>query len=424
MYCRFHCALQVRPRTRLHERRWLCVRVLFTAQPFVGHVASAIPLAQALVTVGHDVRFACSCSFRPCAEKWGFRCFDAGLDWLGSDTSTWPFPPPTQDHAVTWSPEAFRQWLVALFADVAVGPMARDVVAKSREWSPDLIVTESLEFGGCIAAETLGVPNVVLANTARSGVDSPSIPFFPGNRRLLAQALTRQRAAAHLPPDPEVMMPFRYAALRYLPRSWDPPELPATPNTVFCRYVPPRHAELAAGPRQPPRRPAVAVSLGTLVQRTPGVLAAIVAALGTEDLEAVVTLGGRDPDEIGVSPPANVRVVSWVAQPALVSQCDLLVTHGGCNSVTEALSAGVPMVVVPVLGGAYSAQRCCDLGLGQSLAPTECRPSALRHVVRHVLGDPSYRNRARAMQAEMAALPGPTEVVAMLEQVSAAHDHR
>jgi UDP:flavonoid glycosyltransferase YjiC (YdhE family) len=74
------------------------------------------------------------------------------------------------------------------------------------------------------------------------------------------------------------------------------------------------------------------------------------------------------------------------------------------------------MVVVPITADQpYSAARCAALGVAEVIEPGEGSADAIRSAARKVLGEPSYREAARAFQAEMTALPGPREVVKLLE---------
>jgi UDP:flavonoid glycosyltransferase YjiC (YdhE family) len=49
--------------------------------------------------------------------------------------------------------------------------------------------------------------------------------------------------------------------------------------------------------------------------------------------------------------------------------------------------------------------------------PDDRTPDSIREAVRQVLAEPSYRANARAFQAEMMALPGPEEMVELLESL-------
>jgi UDP:flavonoid glycosyltransferase YjiC (YdhE family) len=394
------------------------MRVLFTVQPAIGHLHPLVPVAAALAAAGHEVTVCSSASFRADVEAFGLTHRDAGLDWLASDRGTWtdfpPLPPPGP---------RFAEFVVTIFADLTARRIVPDLLAIARDWRPDLVIRESMEYGGCIAAECLGIPHASVAGNAYSAVDSPDVGYFPGNRLMVAEPLARHREQFGLAPDPAVRMPFRHLHMCFTPPSWDRAGAPRPPNCRFLRHmdgVPPG-ATMPQWLRDLPDQPTVLASLGTVFNTTPGVLEAIIAGLGEESVNLIVVIG-RDRDPAAFWPqPANVRLERYLPQPLLLPHCDLLITHGGFNSVKEALGAGVPMVVVPITADQpYSAERCAALGVGRVIGPEDRSAAAIREAAREVLEDPAYRERARRFQAGMQALPGPERMVALLERLAAA----
>jgi MGT family glycosyltransferase len=393
------------------------MRVLFTVQPAAGHLHPLVPVARALSEAGHDVAVCSASSFRPEVEAFGLTHLRAGLDWLMSDRSTWgvfpPMPPPGPD---------FPAWVVATLADIAPREMVPDLLALADEREPDLIVREGMELGGCLAAERVGIPHASVAGNAYAALDSPEIDYFTGNRLMVAEPMARHRDRLGIPPDPEVRMPFRHLHLCFTPPAWDGRGVPRPDNTRFVRHtstVSPG-AELPEWVERLPDRPTVLASLGTVFNKTPGVLEAIVNALAEEPVNVIVAIG-PDVDLARFGPqPGHVRLEPYVPQPLLLPHCDAFVTHGGFNSVKEALAAGVPMVVVAISADQpYSASRCAALGVARTVAPHDRTPEAIRGAVREVLADPSYRSSARSFQAEMVTLPGLDHVVELLEGLAA-----
>jgi UDP:flavonoid glycosyltransferase YjiC (YdhE family) len=392
------------------------MRVLFTVQPAVGHLHPLVPVAGALAAAGHEVAVCSAPSFRSEVEGFGLVHLDAGLDWLASDRGTWgafpPLPPP--------GPE-FAGFVVTVFADVTTGRMVPDLIAIARDWAPDLVIRESMEYGGCLAAECLGLPHASVAGNAYSAVDSPDVGYFPGNRRMVAAPLARHRQRFGLPPDPEVRMPFRHLHMCFTPPRWDGAGAARPANSRFLRHVDgvPPGASLPDWLPALEDRPTVLASLGTVFNTTPGVLEAIVEGLRPEPVNLIVAIGrDRDPAAFGPQ-PAHVRLEPHVPQPMLLPHCDLLITHGGFNSVKESLAAGVPMVVLPITADQpYSAERCAALGAARVVGPRELSAETVREAVRAVLDDPGYRAGARRFQEEMLALPGPEEMVSLLEELA------
>jgi UDP:flavonoid glycosyltransferase YjiC (YdhE family) len=392
------------------------LRALFTVQPSVGHLHPLVPVAGAVAQAGHDVAVCSSASFRPEVEGFGLIHIDAGLDWLMSDQSTWtafpPLPPP--------GPE-FANFAVTTLADITTREMVPDLIRIARDWRPDVIVREGMEYGGCLAAERLGLPHASVAGNAYAAIDSPEIGYFPGNRLMVAEPLDRHREEFGLPPDPETLMPFRYLHLCFTPPAWDGKDAPRPPNTRFLRHT----STVSPGERLPDwakrlaDRPTVLASLGTVFNKTPGVLEAIVTALGEEPVNLIVAIG-RDQDRSRFGPRRDhVRLEAYVPQPLMLERCDAFVTHGGFNSVKEALGAAVPMVVVPITADQpYSAERCAELGVARTIGADDRTPEAIRDAVRQVLADPSYRDNVLAFQSEMKALPGPDHVVDLFEALA------
>jgi UDP:flavonoid glycosyltransferase YjiC (YdhE family) len=374
-----------------------------------------IPVAQALEDAGHEVAFCSSASFRPEVEAFGFTHFDAGLDWVTSDLSTWtafpPMPAPPDP--------AFPSFVVTVFADITTRAMVPDVLAIAEEWRPDLIVREVMEWSGSIVAELLDIPHVSVGGNAYSGIDSPAVNYFPGNRWFAAEPYARNRAALGLPPDPGMENPFRYLHMCFMPKRWDRPELPAPTQTEYFRHtnierpgdtLPDWVSEL-------PDRPTVYAALGTIAHAMPGIFEMILEGLREEDVNLVLAVG-QDPSAFGAQ-PTNVRIERHVAQTKLLPHCDLFISHGGFNSVKEALSFGVPLVVLPIMSDEpYSAERCEALGVGRAVGPAERAAGAIRDAVRAVLADASYRTRAMELQTEMLALPGQARIAELLASLT------
>jgi MGT family glycosyltransferase len=161
--------------------------------------------------------------------------------------------------------------------------------------------------------------------------------------------------------------------------------------------------------------------MGTVFNRTQeaiAVLAATVAGLREEPLNLVVTVGRNgDPAAFGPQPP-NVRIEHYIPHERLLPVCDLVVTHGGFNTVMSAFAHGLPLVAVPLGADQFrNAARCVAHGLGVAVEREDRTPEAIRAAVSTVLADADYRCAAMAMREQMAELPGPTHAVELLERL-------
>ena len=98
-------------------------------------------------------------------------------------------------------------------------------------------------------------------------------------------------------------------------------------------------------------------------------LARVAAALRRLPVRAALAVGSADPSALPTLPP-NWLVREFLPQVALLERSALLVTHGGNNSVTEALSCGVPMLVLPFSTDQFAGAAAIEnSGVGSALDP-------------------------------------------------------
>merc|ERR1712129_431725 len=84
---------------------------------------------------------------------------------------------------------------------------------------------------------------------------------------------------------------------------------------------------------------------------------------GKDELLIVMSIGSQSDALDGLPPvPSNFIVRDAVPQLEVLQRCSAFLTHGGANSVHEALSFGVPLAVVPVFGDQLT--NCDKVGQG------------------------------------------------------------
>ncbi len=155
--------------------------------------------------------------------------------------------------------------------------------------------------------------------------------------------------------------------------------------------------------------PLVLVALGTFLSARGDVLSAAVGA--ARDRWRLALASGSTPIEtLGPLPPGAL-VRAHLAQVALLGHADVLVTHGGNNSVTEACAAGVPMVVLPMstdqFAGAAAIERA---GIGVVLDPNSLDADTLRSAVEDLLASDASK-RVEAIARSIVERGGPAVAV-------------
>jgi UDP:flavonoid glycosyltransferase YjiC (YdhE family) len=176
--------------------------------------------------------------------------------------------------------------------------------------------------------------------------------------------------------------------------------------------------ELEAG------RPVVHVTQGTLDNADLGRLLLLsTRALAGDDVLVVATTGGPDPEPLRRDLPPNARLERFIPHDLLLPRVDVMVTNGGYGGVQQALANGVPMVVA---GDSEDkpevAARVQWSGTGINLHTGRPSVAMVSRAVRRVLARPSYRERAQALQAEIAGTDPLSALSAALEELCAARD--
>ena len=171
--------------------------------------------------------------------------------------------------------------------------------------------------------------------------------------------------------------------------------------------------------------PSVYVSLGSFFSARSDLLNKLVSAFRSEPVQVILATGVTSPSELG-NIPGDWIVAPHFPQPPLLGLCDLVVTHGGNNTVTEALTAGTPLLVGPLSTDQFDgAADIAEAGLGAVFDPNRASYSDIADRAHEVLSSDAP-GRARALGEALRSSPGQVQAVDELESLapSASRDAR
>lgn len=337
--------------------------------------------------------------------------------------------------ALTFQASARRDDL--LWNPVGVGRAVQDVVDRVR---PDTVVVDHLAFGARLGLTAAGVAytDVVLGHPSALVVgdevygcpeDWPTA-FSPD-----PDGLARLRRLCEQVRD-EFTAQWNDALAQLDPGAAESSDAFAETGDVLLLNYPaelhdprrtsllPRHEFLGACVREESRddeveewlagggdEPVVYVSLGSFLSARSDVLARLVDAL--RGLDVRVALAHGSTPRAALDPlPGHWLVRESLPQVTLLRHTAVAVTHGGNNSVTEALTAGVPLLVLPLSTDQFAGAAAIERhGLGEVLDPNAAAPEALRAAVTRLLEGTTRHDAGRALLAELATSlrerPGP-----------------
>ncbi|HEX3334502.1 MAG TPA: nucleotide disphospho-sugar-binding domain-containing protein [Acidimicrobiales bacterium] len=411
-------------------------RYVLCTTPALGHTVPLLALARRLVDEGHEVVFFTTPHYRQRVEAAGASFVPFGDEYDAHDLMV---ANPERESSSKRGVRGVKDDLRRIF----IGPIpqqCRDLRAILAERRVDCIVTDSMFLGA--------VPLALGPRDERPALACVSTMPYTANSRDAAPfgtalqpgrgPLTRARnVALNWATEHGALADIqRFARRRLAEAGWtggfpgyfidlQPKVVDAYFQATVAGFEYPR-SDLAptvrfVGPILAPpsptfdapswwdelegERPVVHVTQGTLDNADLARLLLLTTdALADDEVLVVATTGGPDPEPLRRGLPRNVRLERFVPHDRLLPHVDAMVTNGGYGGVQQALANGVPLVVA---GDSEDkpevAARVQWSGTGVNLRTGRPSRAMVARAVRRVLSHRSYRVRARALQAEIAA---------------------
>jgi MGT family glycosyltransferase len=349
-----------------------------------GNVPPALALAERLTARGHRVRVSGPSSMAEAVAATGaqlapyrsVRPLTAGLN----HESNWP-----------------------IIEAILNGPaMVDDLLAEHRADPIETLVVDSMSGAGLAVGEALRLPMAILVHTLYQ-------PYRSWGPHVVNVREMRERvglAAVEADGFPEIL-DRAAAVLALVPPGFDFPidRLPA--NTTYVGPI--LSPSAPSAPTVPNRRraggdePVVLITLGSTVQRQREALRPILEAIVGLPVRGLLTLGGVLP-ESEIEAPPNVEVRGHVPHASILLDVAAVVCHGGLSTITAALAAGKPLVVIPQgRDQDMNAERVEASGAGLAL-PIDAGVGQIAGAIRRVIEEARFGVAAREWAATIADL--------------------
>jgi MGT family glycosyltransferase len=164
--------------------------------------------------------------------------------------------------------------------------------------------------------------------------------------------------------------------------------------------------------------PLVYLSLGSLGSGDVELMRGLIGSLAEAPYRVIVSMGPQH-SELELAP--NMTGAEFLPQTSILPEVDLVITHGGNNTVTECLHFGRPMVLLPLFWDQYdNAQRIDETGFGRRLATYSHDPAELPAAIDELLADAALRRRLDAVSARLRATPGSERAANLIAGVAGA----
>ncbi|HEX8511729.1 MAG TPA: nucleotide disphospho-sugar-binding domain-containing protein [Allosphingosinicella sp.] len=399
----------------------------FVAPPLRGHYRPLSSLAAELIARGHRATFLHHPDAAPLVEAEG-----AGFEAIGRGA------PPVSG----WTaPMARIQGLLGLgrVMDGMVGftdMFCREAPEALRRMGADALIVDELEPGGGLVAEHLDLPFASIAVTVpvnrEPGIPPPFVGwrFDPGEKgvrrnlggwrvtdflmRRVGDSIERNAGRLGLPSrrrledclSPTLQICQLVPSLDF-PRKALPP---CFHYTGPFRGGAPGRFELPPGDP----RPLIYCSLGTLQGSRSRIFRKVARACVMLDLRLLLTQANRGRLKPGDLPGAPL-IYDWVPQEAVLAHADLVVCHGGMNTVLEPLAAGLPLVVMPLAFDQSAVAARLERAGVAKVPGSRTSARRLAEAMNEVRTKPGFRERASAVRLEIRESGGTARAADLIE---------
>lgn len=375
-----------------------------------GHVNPTLSFTKELVDQGVRVTYFCTENFRNIIEPTGAR-FVAVNSWMAENDK---HNETKEDKKEGEADENVAAVVPFLFLNEA-GAYIDTVLEVLREDRPDAILHDFAGIAGTMAADILGIPNIMLytsypANDTYSVAESfEGIPADHPMRVAADQVAEGyvQKYGCRKMTVKEIFDGHGDLNLVMVQKRLVPSYETFDDSFVFTGVQIGKRTAFGSWKAPDNGRPLLYSSLGTAFNNWPEYYPILFDAVRDLEINVFAALGAIDPASLK-DIPENVEVGQMVPQLEILSQASVFITHAGMGGTGESIYYGVPMIAIPQMDEqAITARQIEKNGLGFAFTDkNEITGKKLKEAIQTLLTDPAYKARVNEFSEDMKSLGG------------------
>lgn len=390
--------------------------VLFVVPPFYGHITATMSVGGELIRRGHNVVWV---SLKDVNKS------------IVPEGGQWLVPKGVEAHRHSIEDILQKQNLGTRIAGIesldfglneTLIPFARIMNAVMQdvvdEYQPDCIVHDESALAGAVSAYLNNIPYATTI-TVPPGFFEPEL-FFPERQKKLLTEMVGLQKSMGVDQDVSIFN-SRNLVISFTSRDvlhphygdfqFDAP-IEFVGATVDGRPEP----EKFDWSRIPGNKnPVVYVSVGTVLD---DIRESIFLKVIDAFKDAPFTIIANTDPALFPTWPINFVVEKFCPQLEVISRSDLVITHGGFNTLNEALYFDKPMIALPLAWDQFgNAELIVKNNCGVKLKYRRLRPSDLLAATEEVLKNPIYTQNAKRLGESLRALGGTKKAADLIENL-------
>ena len=385
------------------------MHLAFVSLGAFGHINPTLSLTTELVNAGHRVTYFTTEDFRKVIEPTGAK-FVPMKSWMAENDKH----NESKEEKNNGQEDNVAAVVPFLFLNEA-GAFIEDVLNMLREDRPDAILHDFAGIAGTMAADILGVPNVMLYTSYPSNGSYSVAASFEGipadhPLRIAADRIAdgyAEKYGCRKMTVKEIFDGQGDLNLVMMQKRLVPNYETFDDSFVFTGVQIGKRSTFGTWQAPDNGKPLLYSSLGTAFNNWPEYYPILFDAVRDLDINVFAALGTIDPDSL-TDVPANVELGKMVPQLDILSQASVFITHAGMGGTGESIYYGVPMIAIPQMDEqAITARQIERNGLGFALLDKGAITSGmLKEKIQILLNDSSYKEKVNEFSADMKTLGG------------------
>lgn len=391
-------------------------RFLFAIPPFWGHINPTLSIGKTLLERGHIVAWSGVTRLKPELIPDGGVCYYLEKTAEDNREEIEAIIKLQNEGAKMSALEALRLGLRDTYI-----PFARMMIDEFNEvvddFGPDVIVNDCITFVGCLSAHIKGLPSATITpitpNALHDPKTAPKVTEWVHN-----SIIELQRSVGIMEEDEFIkskQLDMYYTSQKFV--GYDDASVPPYMKFIGALTGRPDNTPFDWDRLEKVNTPKIYISIGTvIVDSRKDFFSKMVEALKDKP---VTVVAAADPAILDKWPD-NFIVQSYVPQSELLKHIDVVVGHGGLNTVCDTYMNGIPMLIIPMaFDQSHTAMLIDEYGCGIRIKYKRMRIQDIEHAISELLYNPQYKKAAEEIRQSFIEAGGNLRAAKLLEAFAA-----
>jgi len=390
-------------------------RFLFVVPPFWGHINPSLSIGKTLLERGHDVAWAGMSQLKEELLP------DGGIYYFMRETAE-----NNKDDidriiklqnkgANVPALEALKLGLEDTYI-----PFAKMMIDEFNrlvdEYKPDVIINDCITFVGCLSAYLKNIPSATITPITPNALNDPSTA--PKVTEWVHNSILELQRSVGIEDDGEFVssktLNLFYTSQKFV--GYKDSDCPPYMKFIGALTGRPDNTPFDWEKLNKSTLPKIYISIGTvIVDSRKEFFSKMTEALKDK---AVTVIAAADPD-ILEEWPDNFIVQSYVPQSELLQHVDVVIGHGGLNTVCDTYMNGIPMLVIPMaFDQSHTGALIENYGCGIRIKYKRMRVKDIEQAIDELLYNPKYKKAAKEIQQSFYEAGGNIRAAELLEELA------